>query len=85
MTDDTRARADGWRPIATAPRDGTDVLLWVPASKWGPACAVVGNSGRVTWHVSNIDGHDWEGPLDGALPTHWMPLPAPPASEEGER
>ncbi len=77
-----RAEADGWRPIESAPRDGTLILL--------------ARGERVTYghwvrleDAEDIDEpywHSWDG---GFLTdpeydaTHWMPLPAPP-KEDGE-
>jgi hypothetical protein len=59
-------RAAGWQPIETAPRDGAFVLI---------ACDEV--------YVARYDAENdlWYFPVDGCAidPTHWMPLPAPPA------
>lgn len=64
----------GWQSIEAAPKDGTHVLLGWPA--------LVGDglvmSGYWEWL-----GRKWvtsRGEYHGAYaPTHWMPLPAPPA------
>ena len=67
-----------WQPIETAPKDGTDILL--------------ANDKAVSpagW-VSDVEhGAEWEGQIgmagwwtlngDARPPTHWMPLPPPPA------
>jgi hypothetical protein len=68
-----------WQPIATAPRDGTTVLVHHPASgfvlvSWFP------------WGIGSADNDgfgtnwksDWDRSYLGSEPTHWMPLPAPP-------
>lgn len=62
----------GWRPIATAPKDGTFVLLAGPSGYTSTplrvsVCQYDGNCWR-------NHAHDWftEG---GDEPTHWMPLP----------
>lgn len=76
------ARKDGWQPIETAPKDGTHVLLWF---EWHDL-PVVGDFryGR-WWSVHSLGGNlprpngmDWE---EVMRPTHWMPLPLPPATE----
>jgi hypothetical protein len=57
-----------WRPMATAPRDGTRFMF---ASQSG----VVGTGGFLhgRWFAADsaLGGKDVE-------PVHWMPLPAPP-------
>lgn len=90
MTDET-----GWRPIETAPRDGTAVLV---------NSHMHSNDvhGYVPWKDIGVliawwDGSGWEGCFmeDGTAdtegyssqffqtvrPTHWMPLPPPPPKE----
>ena len=61
-----------WRPIETAPRDGTTVLGW--NGRWLEI---------IMWHRRNaIEPAAWFGAhcdvnhID--QPTHWMPLPEPP-------
>lgn len=81
---------DGWMPIETAPKDGTRVMLWMEPmndARFKPTDgphAVFG-----TWVVWSDamkregvrDGWSWYGsPLH--WPTHWRPLPAPPAAQE---
>lgn len=58
------APAVTWRPIETAPKDGTELLIFDPVD--GPA--------RAHWST-----HNWYAGTYVAAPTHWMPLPAPPA------
>ena len=70
----------GWRTIDSAPKDGTEVLLWVvhemakrcrdPIAE-GYAAACVGY-----WTDFNTGGWVWNG-LCGTI-THWMPLPPSP-------
>lgn len=66
-----------WQPIETAPR-----LQWV---------LVTGAEARTTARhmvARHIDGTEWESADDGNRPymdpTHWMPLPAPPAAKPVE-
>ena len=57
-----------WQPIETAPRDGSSVLAVNAA---GEMAVVVGAPGRRVWLDPLYD-------MTGIVPTHWMPLPAPP-------
>lgn len=79
-----------WAPIASAPRDGTRVLLWTDTRNpidqdYVDDCldgdhfsmAQIGH-----WELDVIsplrkERAHWEKPLIGE-PTHWMPLPSPP-------
>lgn len=63
---------EGWRPISTAPKDGTDILVWGPH---GHDCMVV------WWAEDGASPYCWEtldGPTYGDVFTHWQPLPEPP-------
>lgn len=63
-----------WRPIETAPTDGTPVLTCRAGSHFDPIIASHDDSGR--WGALESDmSMFW---LD--TPTHWMPLPEPPPS-----
>jgi DNA (cytosine-5)-methyltransferase 1 len=63
-----------WRPIETAPKDGTKVLLLLKDSDVPHAGYYKHRYGwRIAW-----DNHDLS-EYDG--PTHWMPLPPPPSTE----
>lgn len=74
---DTARQVAGWQPIATAPKDGTNVLLVNRR----------GNMATGLW-MESLSGTGWylrgssRGPdaffNDHHGPTHWMPLPAPP-------
>lgn len=57
-----------WRPIETAPRDGTDILIFE------------GNAIIAAWWTSanpRLSGWD-AGEFMCDHPTHWLPLPPPP-------
>ena len=57
-----------WQPIATAPKNGKLVLLWDP---------------RQGIRVGRLRGTNWT-TVPGLWtihPTHWMPLPEPPAED----
>lgn len=64
-----------WQPIETAPKDGTVVLL---AGCRKPVAAAWLEDEIDYWHVDD----NKRGPfaLRGPGPTHWMPLPKPPAA-----
>lgn len=69
------AQEAGWRPIATAPQDGTSYLAASAASSVFLA------------HYANgvIDSSSWtdEGGYEPRHATHWMPLPPPPGVDGG--
>ena len=67
-----------WRPIDTAPRDGTRILGWFP--QWRGVRTIrwrvdVANYAYGWWADNNEHDSRW---LTAKLPTHWMPLPDPP-------
>lgn len=62
-----------WRPIETAPRDGTVLLVWRESER-GYDHARMGTD----W----FEGGVWQRSRRLMPPTHWMPLPSPP--EDGE-
>ena len=75
-----REQAAGWQPIETAPKDGTDVLLYSPDAisdamigHWVDGFGPPGDGGA--WWPDNDSARF---PID-AWPTHWQPLPPPPA------
>jgi Lar family restriction alleviation protein len=69
-------RASGWQPISTAPRDGTEVLLWFSGPETAtPHGRKIGRwSGRVHGFPWNCGASSF--PADA--PTHWQPLPPAP-------
>lgn len=77
----TPPEAPGWRPIETAPRDGTNILLLTAGGvvegywQWGD------------WSQSVIECSYDEagGPVFGCRPTHWMPLPPAPGAAPPEQ
>jgi hypothetical protein len=81
---EAKAREDAWQPIETAPRDGTHVVVH----------ARLGHNGKVRRsrrgcfvNVAHFEpSWGWlTSPSDYQIkPTHWRPLPAPPALEQGE-
>lgn len=68
--------AGGWRPIETAPKDGTPILAWA----WDGCGHVViwwDDDGRRPW--TSTTGETFAEDV-----THWqpVPLPPPPATDE---
>lgn len=89
---------NAWQLIETAPRDGTAILvmrdIW-PGNVSGRAetCngyntyvaewwSGEGGSGEGRWMCYMDLIQDPECPID---PTHWMPLPAPPLTDEVQK
>jgi hypothetical protein len=65
----TEPTDSGWRDIASAPKDGTEVLVWCPPAHGLPSLTrVCGYHEDAGFCVCEL-----------REPTHWQPLPAPPA------
>ena len=62
-----------WKPIDTAPKDGTAILAILPDND--VPYAVIWSEWRKTW---SVEWDDWDLP-ENQWPTHWMPCPPPPA------
>ena len=60
-------RADQWRGIESAPKDGTRIVLWCGSAN----CTFVGQWNRGKW-----EGCRWN------TPAFWMPLHLPPQEEQ---
>jgi hypothetical protein len=65
-------RKGDWQDIATAPKDGTQVLL-LSGGRIGNGCWNPGGA---------FFGAHWMTTGDIFGPSHWMPLPAPPVNAE---
>ena len=72
VADERRYAGSPWRPIETAPKDGTAILGW-----WAGECMIVDWCVVVERWGSTHDGENMFKPE----PTHWMPLPEPPKQE----
>jgi len=56
----------GWKPISTAPKDGTEILgYWARSKVYG----------LTEWRGDGWIDEEGDPVSD---PTHWMPLPEPP-------
>ena len=73
----TLLRSSGWRAIASAPKDGTQILTW------GATRGI-----DTAFYDPDPNHGTWRGDATGfsmdheAEPTHWMPLPPAPADQE---
>jgi hypothetical protein len=72
----------GWRPIDTAPTDGTEVLIL------SPSLGLVLCRYSACDEASRDDGFPsswvttWSGERLARNPSHWMPVPPKPAKEQ---
>ena len=80
----------GWKPIETAPKDGTRVDLWtsegrVPNAFWRADHWTIWLRWKrdSTWRSGPPKGAHVYTNVVGAV-THWQPLPPPPTLEEIE-
>lgn len=72
-----------WRPIATAPKDGTEFQVWMhnaylPTGWWEPRCRFNDFGAFQVWQRVDYDDEGFD--AVHATPTHWMPLPPAPES-----
>lgn len=68
-----------WRPIDTAPKDGTRVLLSEGADVDIGAWADWG--GKAACWETDVDAVKWDQRRRHFEPAYWMPLPSPPKAE----
>ena len=67
-----------WQPIDTAPKDGTDLLLFC-REDYRPAGQLCEYMEVGSWGLSYFDVMSWISDAASPLtPTHWMPLPGAP-------
>ena len=79
-----REANSGWRPIETAPMDGTTVIVGRDMGSFGFVRGYGRFEGKPGSFISGwvCNGFtDPPGNLGLGAPTHWMPLPAPPTTE----
>ena len=74
-------RVAEWQPIETAPKDGT-VFLGYKRGQFRE-CYKVPRDDCDMWCFGGTSGADDLFP--NIKPTHWMPLPKPPAMAKGEK
>jgi hypothetical protein len=81
-----------WQPIETAPKDGTEILVWredqgIFLARWTAPCEFLTDAecekmgdaaDQEDWFAADfVWGYRVEGDL---LPTKWRPLPEPPTA-----
>lgn len=75
----------GWKPIETAPMDGTKVLItngrWVYTAKWKSDCQHGGFEERVGWQIFDCEDPYYSVAAENHEITHWKPI-SPPSGEE---
>lgn len=84
-----------WRPIETAPKDGSEFLCWVSAVRYGETDEGqqyqqdVSQASFCNWRTQpGIPDCGWFDPCCGQIAdqqavTHWLPLPSAPAAPRG--
>lgn len=78
-----------WKPIETAPKDGTEILVWredagILLARWIAPFDFL--TEKESENIPNADEPDWfcadfvsgDRLSNSGLPTYWMPLPAAP-------
>jgi len=85
------ARESRWQPIETAPKDGTQILLWNGAHRflayWDKDFSSSWDEEREisipvgAWTDGTVASWGYEENNQIKEPTHWMPLPEPPSEE----
>lgn len=86
------SRAGGWLPIDSAPRDGTQVFVYAPGETLFPTAAEYKSSAYFAKEYGDAgymdEGWYWSYGYPNDMheetitPTHWQPLPEPPAAPE---
>lgn len=64
----------GWKPIESAPKDGTQILLYAPAWRAPNTGWTFGSDDWQACPYHHAGDPRWK-------PTHWMPLPDPPTED----
>lgn len=77
-----QVRAAEWRDIATAPQDGTPVI--VCAGDIVGEARYIGEDGDEGWWWAGTDPGDYHASRIDVPVSHWQPLPPPPAREGSE-
>lgn len=83
---EARRKAMTWQPIETAPRDGTEVLVWCSRNNEMYVCVYYkkadDDKAPSPWLYAVSDYYQTDPYHVVSNPTHWMPLPPPPGDDE---
>ncbi len=77
-----------WQPIETAPTDGTAILVCHDGGVWIAKHKAVYQSGYKPdnpWFCLMLNKDHIPSRKRKGYPTHWMPLPQPPAMAQGDK
>lgn len=64
-----------WKPVSTAPIDGSDIDVWAKDRRYTDCHYHLGD--WLHWAYKGVDDEPRWDAIEGV--THWMPLPTPPA------
>lgn len=78
------APPQGWQPIATAPKDGTPIIIHTEGGLIGEARWQGEGSDEGWWWAGTDPGDYHSSRIEEYEVAHWMPLPAPPSAPTGE-
>lgn len=76
--------AQAWRPIETAPKDGTEIILFAIEEGFedeGPS-VWIGSWSTTAWYGPAWTAYEHRSETEYLTPTHWLPLPSPPSAKE---
>ena len=80
----SEAEAQGWRPIKTAPKDGTEIFFRDNTARLTYAQGRVPRAGIARWSAFRECWVAVQMNNEEAFPTHWMPPPPPKEGSEDE-
>ena len=75
--------ATKWRPVETAPRDGTDMIIRDDIRAFVARWSNYGLADSKGWLVDEWASGDYNDWMLVENPTHWLPLPTTTEGEEG--
>lgn len=66
----------GWQPIETAPKDGTQIIVWGSSGDASVVEYYMAEDGFCGWEIARTASGTRL--IMAASATHWRPLPEPP-------